>query len=82
MSIDADDPAVVDVLLARKDERLFTGRAVRATVLVCRIRNFSHFIEEPHVRPFPKSHSPPFTHDAPSPSGASRSRNTAPRIRT
>jgi class 3 adenylate cyclase len=39
-------PAVVDVLLARKDERLFTGRAVRATVLVCRIRNFSHFIED------------------------------------
>jgi class 3 adenylate cyclase len=36
---------VVDVLLARKDERLFTGRAVRATVLVCRIRNFAHFIE-------------------------------------
>jgi class 3 adenylate cyclase len=39
-------PAVVDVLLARKDERLFTGRAVLATVLVCRIRNFSHFIED------------------------------------
>ncbi|HTJ28592.1 MAG TPA: adenylate/guanylate cyclase domain-containing protein [Candidatus Limnocylindria bacterium] len=39
-------PAVVDVLLARKDERLFTGRAVNATVLVCRIRNFSHFIED------------------------------------
>jgi class 3 adenylate cyclase len=39
-------PAVVDVLLARKDERLFTGRAVRASVLVCRIRNFSHFIED------------------------------------
>jgi adenylate cyclase len=39
-------PAVVDVLLARKDERLFTGRAVRATVLVCRIRNFARFIEE------------------------------------
>jgi adenylate cyclase len=38
-------PAVVDVLLARKDERLFTGRAVRATVLVCRIRDFAHFIE-------------------------------------
>ncbi|MEA2720754.1 MAG: adenylate cyclase [Candidatus Eremiobacteraeota bacterium] len=38
-------PSVVDVLLARKDERLFTGRAVRATVLVCRIRNFAHFIE-------------------------------------
>jgi class 3 adenylate cyclase len=38
-------PSVVDVLLARKDERLFTGSAVRATVLVCRIRNFAHFIE-------------------------------------
>ncbi|HEY4442159.1 MAG TPA: adenylate/guanylate cyclase domain-containing protein [Candidatus Elarobacter sp.] len=38
-------PAVVDVLLARKDERLFTGKAVRATILVCRIRNFAHFIE-------------------------------------
>jgi class 3 adenylate cyclase len=38
-------PSVVDVLLARKDERLFTGRAVRATILVCRIRNFAHFIE-------------------------------------
>ncbi len=39
-------PSVVDVLLARKDERMFTGRAVTATVLVCRIRNFAHFIEE------------------------------------
>ncbi len=39
-------PAVVDVLLARKDERLFTGRAVTATVLVCRIRNFAHFVED------------------------------------
>jgi class 3 adenylate cyclase len=38
-------PAVVDMLLARKDERLFTGRAVRATVLVCRIRDFARFIE-------------------------------------
>jgi class 3 adenylate cyclase len=38
-------PSVVDVLLARKDERLFTGRAVRATVLVCRIRDFARFIE-------------------------------------
>jgi class 3 adenylate cyclase len=38
-------PSVVDVLLARKDERLFTGRAVRATILVCRIRDFAHFIE-------------------------------------
>jgi class 3 adenylate cyclase len=38
-------PSVVDMLLARKDERLFTGRTVRATILVCRIRNFAHFIE-------------------------------------
>jgi class 3 adenylate cyclase len=38
-------PAVVDLLLARKDERLFTGRAVHATVLVCRIRDFARFIE-------------------------------------
>ena len=38
-------PSVVDHLLARKDERMFTGQAVRATVLVCRIRNFAHFIE-------------------------------------
>jgi class 3 adenylate cyclase len=38
-------PSVVELLLARKDERLFTGRAVRATVLVCRIRDFARFIE-------------------------------------
>jgi len=38
-------PSVVDLLLARKDERLFTGRAVHATVLVCRIRDFARFIE-------------------------------------
>jgi class 3 adenylate cyclase len=38
-------PAVVDVLLARKDERMFTGRKVRATILVCRIRDFAHFVE-------------------------------------
>lgn len=38
-------PSVVDVLLSRKDERLFTGRAVRATVLVCRIHDFARFIE-------------------------------------
>jgi len=38
-------PSVVDMLLARKDERLFTGRSVKATILVCRIRNFAHFIE-------------------------------------
>ncbi len=39
-------PSVVEVLLARKDERLFTGRALTATVLVCRIRNFAHFVED------------------------------------
>jgi class 3 adenylate cyclase len=39
-------PSVVDMLLARKDERLFTGHSVRATILVCRIRNFAHFTEE------------------------------------
>ncbi len=38
-------PSVVEMLLARNDQRLFTGRAVRATILVCRIRNFAHFIE-------------------------------------
>jgi class 3 adenylate cyclase len=39
-------PSVVDMLLDRKDERLFTGRATRATILVCRIRNFALFIEQ------------------------------------
>ncbi|MGD0051832.1 MAG: adenylate/guanylate cyclase domain-containing protein [Vulcanimicrobiaceae bacterium] len=39
-------PSVVDMLLERNDERLFTGRATRATILVCRIRNFAHFIEQ------------------------------------
>ena len=39
-------PSVVEDILARRDERLFTGRALKATVLVCRIRNFSHFTEE------------------------------------
>jgi class 3 adenylate cyclase len=39
-------PSVVDILLARKDERLFTGRAVRATILVCRIREFARFVED------------------------------------
>jgi class 3 adenylate cyclase len=39
-------PAVVDALLARNDERLFTGTSLRATVLVCRIRNFAHFTED------------------------------------
>ncbi len=38
-------PAIVEELLNRKDERLFSGRELRATILVCRIWNFSHFIE-------------------------------------
>ena len=38
-------PSIVAELLDRKDERIFTGRAMRATILVCRIWNFSHFIE-------------------------------------
>lgn len=38
-------PSVVELLLARNDERLFTGREVRVTVLVCRIRDFARFIE-------------------------------------
>lgn len=39
-------PAVVDMLLSRSDERLFTGTSLRATVLVCRVRDFAHFSEE------------------------------------
>jgi class 3 adenylate cyclase len=39
-------PAIVAELLGRKDERLFTGREMKATILVCRIWNFSHFIEQ------------------------------------
>jgi len=42
-------PTIVEELLNRKDERLFTGREMRATILVCRIWNFSHFIE--HLTP-------------------------------
>jgi adenylate cyclase len=38
-------PSIVEELLSRKDERIFTGRDVRATILVCRIWNFSHFME-------------------------------------
>ena len=38
-------PTIVEELLNRKDERIFTGREMRATILVCRIWNFSHFIE-------------------------------------
>jgi adenylate cyclase len=39
-------PAVVEELLGRKDERIFSGRETRATILVCRIWNFSHFMED------------------------------------
>ncbi len=39
-------PAIVEELLSRKDERIFTGREVRATILVCRIWNFSHFMQD------------------------------------
>jgi class 3 adenylate cyclase len=42
-------PTIVEELLNRKDERIFTGREMRATILVCRIWNFSHFIE--HLTP-------------------------------
>jgi class 3 adenylate cyclase len=42
-------PTIVEELLNRKDERLFSGREMRATILVCRIWNFSHFIE--HLTP-------------------------------
>lgn len=36
---------IVDELLERKDAKLFAGREMRATILVCRIWNFSQFIE-------------------------------------
>jgi class 3 adenylate cyclase len=39
-------PSIVEELLARKDESIFTGRETRATILVCRIWNFSHFMED------------------------------------
>src|SRR5665213_806533 len=39
-------PSIVEELLNRKDERIFTGRDLRATILVCRIWNFSHFMED------------------------------------
>jgi len=42
-------PMIVSELLDRKDSRLFSGREMRATILVCRIWNFSHFIE--HLTP-------------------------------
>jgi len=38
-------PAVVDELLRRKDPRLYTGRSLQATILVCRIWNFAGFAE-------------------------------------
>ena len=39
-------PHIVEELLSRKDDRIFTGREQRATILVCRIWNFSHFMED------------------------------------
>jgi class 3 adenylate cyclase len=39
-------PKVVEELLNRKDERILSGRETRATILVCRIWNFSRFIED------------------------------------
>jgi class 3 adenylate cyclase len=39
-------PPIVDELLRRKDPRLYTGRSMHATVLVCRIRNFPGFAEQ------------------------------------
>ena len=38
--------SIVEELLARKDESIFSGRDVRATILVCRIWNFSHFMQD------------------------------------
>lgn len=38
--------AIVEELLSRKDESIFSGREVRATILVCRIWNFSHFMQD------------------------------------
>jgi class 3 adenylate cyclase len=39
-------PAIVEELLSRKDERIFSGREMRATILVCRIWNFAHFMQD------------------------------------
>ena len=39
-------PPIVDELLSRKDPRLYTGRSLHATILVCRIWNFAGFVEE------------------------------------
>jgi class 3 adenylate cyclase len=38
-------PPIVDELLRRKDPRLYTGRSLHATILVCRIWNFAGFAE-------------------------------------
>lgn len=38
-------PAVVEELLRRKDARLYTGKSMHATILVCRIWNFAGFSE-------------------------------------
>jgi class 3 adenylate cyclase len=38
-------PPIVDELLRRKDPRLYTGRTMHATVMVCRIWNFAGFAE-------------------------------------
>ena len=39
-------PTVVEELLSRKDATLFSGREMRATIVVCRIWNFAHLIEQ------------------------------------
>jgi class 3 adenylate cyclase len=39
-------PPIVDELLRRKDPRLYTGRAMQATIAVCRIQNFAGFAED------------------------------------
>lgn len=38
-------PPIVDELLRRHDPRLYTGRSLHATILVCRIWNFAGFAE-------------------------------------
>jgi class 3 adenylate cyclase len=38
-------PPIVDELLRRKDPRLYTGRSLQATIMVCRIWNFAGFAE-------------------------------------
>jgi class 3 adenylate cyclase len=39
-------PPIVEELLRRKDPHLYTGRAMQATIVVCRIWNFAGFAEE------------------------------------